>query len=57
MTDSQVVSLFVPQEARAYSAAGVRAAARTPRMDDARPCGTTGRDFKESTLPNSGQGF
>jgi len=25
------------EAARAYSAAGVRAAARTPRMDDARP--------------------
>ena len=57
MTDSQVASLVVPQEERAYSATGSEAAAELPRMDDARPCGTTGRDFKESTLPNSGQGF
>ena len=57
MTDSQVVSLVVPQEARAYSAAGSEAAAELPRMDDARPCGTTRRDHKESILPNSGQGF
>ena len=37
MTDSQVVSLFVPQEARAYSATRSEAAAELPRMDDARP--------------------
>jgi hypothetical protein len=36
MTDSQVASLVVPQEARAYSATGSEAAAEFPRMDGAR---------------------